>query len=99
MESVIIASVIMASVTYGKSIYGKNIMANETEPLKNTNNSPLVYIKYNVNNKHVFSFPFPFISIYYIFLEFGEIFPQPIFLEVFKYFLLKHLILYVFYFS
>ena len=46
-------------------------MVNETEPSKNTNNSPLVYIKYNVNNKHVFSFPFPFISIYYIFLELG----------------------------
>ena len=28
-------------------------------------------IKYSLNNKHVFSFPFPFICIYYIFLELG----------------------------
>ena len=67
MESVIIASVIMASVTYGKSIYGKSIMANETEPSKNTNNSPLIYIKYNVNNKHVIflSFSFYFYLLYF----------------------------------
>ena len=45
------------------------------------------YIECNVNIK------------YATFLSFrieGEIFPQPLFLKVLKYFLLKHMILYVF---
>ena len=36
-----------------------------------------------------------FFSIFLFFQNLGEIFPQPLLLEVFKYFLLKHFILYV----
>ena len=42
---------------------------------KKTNNQPLVYIKYNVYNKYVtflfLSFPFPFTTIFHIFIESG----------------------------
>ena len=65
---------------------------------KNTNNPPPIYIKYCVNNKYV-TFPFLSISFYFYFFYFfllGEIFPQPLLLEVFKYFLQKLLILYAF---
>ena len=37
-----------------------------------------------------------FISIFIFFLELGDIFPQPLLLEVFECFLLKHIILYNF---
>ena len=62
---------------------------------KNTNNPPLVYIKLNVNKKCVIVLLL--FSHFYIFLEFREIFSQPLFLDVFKYFqlkLLNYLILY-----
>ena len=67
---------------------------------KNTNNPPPIYIKYNVNNKYVtfllLSFPLPFISIFYIFLELGESILTTSTFGGFNFFLLKHLILCVF---
>ena len=59
-------------------------------------------IKYNLNNKYVtFLFlSFPLFSFYFFFivLNWGEIFPQPLFLKVLKYFLLYHFCMFLLYF-
>ena len=58
------------------------------------NHPPLVYIKYNATNKYLIFLFLLFLFFKIFFWNRGKKFPQPLFLEVFKYFLLKHLIFY-----